>query len=212
MIRSSILKGKIEDAIKLIDKYFPGVLQEEGRGQDLHVWLKCTKFIEMIREYCEYMNSEKVKPKTENGNHTRTNGESKSPAPETCCTNTSNRKIAPIRRRCSSYATIAASLSTTNGIELHKANDCFDMMDIDSTPTNSLCGNVWERRPSISNATNGSQSNDNGRASNGDSRDIHNESTELLKQIMQYGQELKEEYGDDIREKTRSSITVTSHL
>ncbi|KAI9362698.1 hypothetical protein BD770DRAFT_359510 [Pilaira anomala] len=212
LIRSSILKGKIEDAIKLIDKYFPGVLQEEGRGQDLHLWLKCTKFIEMIREYCEYMNSKKAKPKTENGNHTRTNGETKSSVPETCCTNTSNRKIAPIRRRRSSYSTIAVSLPTTNGIELRKTNDNSEMMDIDSAPTNSLCGNVWERRPSISNPANRLQSNDNGRTSNGDSRDIHNESTEFLKRIMLYGQKLKEEYRDDIQEKTRSSITEISSL
>lgn len=43
----------MDDAMQLLDTCFPGVLQEEGRGQELHLMLKRGKFIEMMREYCD---------------------------------------------------------------------------------------------------------------------------------------------------------------
>lgn len=229
-IRSAIVNGKIDEAIRLIDMYFPGVLQEEGRGQELQLWLKCGRFIEMMRECCDYNKSRRLGSNSilENGNgivrsrkyssddlkQGMDSGENKkSRSDSTSATSPISSVNSPIptngasRGRRLSYAAMAASLSPSSSTELPKAystkklgNSNPDMMDIDdsneqlSDSNHSVCGNVWKRRASASS----SMSTDNN--SMGEA--------EYLKYVVEYGQQLQEEYRYDTRDKTRSRIVV----
>lgn len=51
MIRTAILQGRFGEAMKLINTHFPGMLQQEGRGQELCLWLKQSEFVELMRDY-----------------------------------------------------------------------------------------------------------------------------------------------------------------
>lgn len=55
-IRTAIVNGRIDEAIGLIEHHFPSLLEEQGKSTLL--LLKCGKFIEMMREYSEYAQSE----------------------------------------------------------------------------------------------------------------------------------------------------------
>lgn len=53
-IRTAILDGNIDEAIKLISFYYPRVISENPQ---IDFRLKCRKFIEMMREITEYLDS-----------------------------------------------------------------------------------------------------------------------------------------------------------
>ncbi|KAI8078456.1 concanavalin A-like lectin/glucanase domain-containing protein [Thamnidium elegans] len=181
LIRAAIVKGDIEEAMKLIDMYFPGVLQEEGRGKELQLGLKCGRFIEIMREYFEYN-------KSRTSHYKRVND-----VPETCCTNSLNRTTSQKRRL--SYAAIAASLSPSNSTELSKS----DMMDIDHLSDNALCGNVWE---SASSATNNKCST---------TSEINNGSDEYLNRAVEYGKLLREEYPEKIDSSLKDPVSLLAY-
>lgn len=229
MIRSSIVHGKIDEAIQLINAYFPGVLQEEGRGQELQLWLKCGKFIEMMREYCENnklrrmniaMDGRKISADIQN-NHDKEGTEGRAPSGSIYNGSAANSPIPtvssppppPIRGRRLSYAAIAASLSPSTSTETPSSQHA-DMMDVDEHLKNdtitdtSSNGLVWSRRSSIPSNTNFLSEN----TLNGDENAqiaTNNEAAQSLKKVMQYGQSLQEEYRHDTREKTRSSLVVS---
>jgi hypothetical protein len=229
VIRSAIINGKIDEAIRLMDMYFPGVLQEEGRGQELQLGLKCGRFVEMMRGYCEDNKNRRLRANSVARNGV-TRSRSSSNSDLHLDTEEDNRKRAnsasvaspthssfdspiptmvggpPNKGRRLSYAAIAASLSPSSNTEMPKSNNHYDadMMDIDDVyPTNNKDNNTWARRTSIPNATtNGSLTT--GEEENGNS----SEAADTLKLVMQYGQSLQEEYRHDTREKTRSSLVV----
>ncbi|RCI00445.1 hypothetical protein CU098_011082, partial [Rhizopus stolonifer] len=111
LIRSAIIHGNIDEAIRLIHLYFPGVLQEEGRGKELQLWLKCGKFVEMMRDYCNM--SRKIQDET--------------PLPPPPSPPTNGRRL--------SYAAIAASLSPSSSSELPK-----EMTEVDYRSTVNVWG------------------------------------------------------------------------
>lgn len=197
VIRSAIVNGKIDEAIRLIQTYFPGVLEEEGRGQELQLWLKCGRFVEMMREYCEYNkrsrpNVDTTRSRSSSIGDLGLDGDQGPRSP-----------VSPPPRvgRRLSYAAIAASLSPSTSSEVIK-NEGDDMMDIDIVqPNNNHLpeGNVWKRRSSACSATLGSDS------SNIDENN-QQEAADALKSVMEYGQRLQEEYRHDTQEKTRSSL------
>lgn len=171
-IRSAIVHGKIEEAIHLIDTYFPGLLEEEERGQELQLRLKCGKFVEMMREYCDQNKTRRL----------RTNSMDGGDAPPVV--ETRSKSISgPSTRRRLSYASIASG----------------DPMDVDKPSEPYLPkGSIWARKPSIS----GLSDEHLKPPSDG------TEAANYLKVVMQYGQQLQEEYRHDTREKTRSRLVV----
>lgn len=228
MIRSSIIHGNIDEAIQLIDAYFPGVLQEEGRGQELQLWLKCGKFVEMMREYCEHNKSRRPDGRRMSvdlqSTLNRGGSEDHSRSKSICNGSVSNSPIptasspspTPMPGRRLSYAAIAASLSPSTSTETPRPQQA-DMMDIDEQLNNdtmpdnstSLNGIVWNKRSSILSDTSNGLLGDN--TLNGeDYVTTNNGASQSLKMVMQYGQNLQEEYRHDTREKTRSSLVVSS--
>ncbi|KAI9473628.1 MAG: hypothetical protein EXX96DRAFT_578714 [Benjaminiella poitrasii] len=232
LIRSAIIHGNIDGAIELIDKYFPGVLQEEGRGQELQLALKCGKFVEMMREYCECNKTRKLRANSmslEVDSATLTNGtqsldqnepkRSKSISASNYPVPTSSTSSGMSGGRRLSYAAIAASLTPSTSTETPHHND--DMMDVDSsehihptavnknnneTPSigEPVNGHMWTRRPSLANSSH-LLSEDHSLAANDDTTGS-NQAANSLKLVMQYGQKLQEEYRHDTREKIRSSL------
>lgn len=237
VIRSAIVKGKIDEAIKLINTYFPGVLQEEGRGQELQLWLKCGRFVEMMRACCNKSRKVGSIPKLENGNglvrsrkyssddlksgmqEGGENKKSRSESPIASSPTTSITSPIPtigfLRGRRPSYAEMAASLSPSSSTELPKKLSSkdphcdTDMMDIDDSNdhNHSVYGNVWARRTSASSATNSLGSTDNNSTEDENGNNV--ETSESLKHVMEYGQKLQEEYRHDTRDKTRSRLVVS---
>lgn len=209
MIRSAIINGKIDESIKLIDQYFPGVLQEEGRGQELQLWLKCGRFIEMMREYCEHNKNRRSRTthQQENGNGTN---QSSSTSDEIASPSSSFNSPIPTmtnRGRRPSYAAIAATLSPSSSADVSTTtkNNDVDMMDIDHVqPT------TWTRRASHhnTNTVNGFMNNGTTEQQDGGGGG-DKEAADALKLVMQYGQSLQEEYRHDTQEKTRSSLVVS---
>ena len=123
VIRSAIINGRIDEATQLINTYFPGVLEEEGRGQDLQLWLKCGRFIEMMRDYCESNKTRIEQPRSKKMTSPSMGG-----------------------KRRPSYASIAATLSPSSSADLPEDMTEEDMMDIDSHPSDKSNGNAWKRR------------------------------------------------------------------
>jgi hypothetical protein len=215
VIRHAIVNGKIDKAIRSIDTYFPGVLEEEGRGKELQLWLKCGRFVEMMREYCEY---------NENGGTTRSRSSSSGdigldahkfvepPTPS------SPKSIPKVGRRLS-YAAMAASLSPSNSTEMipklsTPTHEDADMMDIDpvhpnhSSSSSNSNGNVWKRRTSACSANNSFAGLDSHSTMEDGNSNVSHEVADALKLVMQYGQKLQEEYRHDTQEKTRASLVV----
>ncbi|PHZ15705.1 SPRY-domain-containing protein [Rhizopus microsporus ATCC 52813] len=58
-IRSAIIRGDIDDAIRLIQQHFPKLLDQGERGKSVQLMLKCGKFVEMMREYSSSINQKK---------------------------------------------------------------------------------------------------------------------------------------------------------
>lgn len=144
----------------------------------------------MMREYCEYnKRSDTTRSRSSSSGDLDGDQTSKSP-------------VSPPPRvgRRLSYAAMAASLSPSKTV-----NEGEDMMEIDTvqpSSNNHLSeGNVWKRRSSACSATLGSDS------SNIDEGN-HQEAADALKNVMEYGQMLQEEYRHDTQEKTRSSLVV----
>ncbi|KAI7907388.1 uncharacterized protein BX663DRAFT_495737 [Cokeromyces recurvatus] len=228
LIRSAIIHGNIDEAIELINKYFPGVLQEEGRGQELQLALKCGKFIEMMREYCECSKTRRLKT-----NSVLLGSESRSSINDNSSLDIdkqtyskpitinnhpipSNSASSSNGKRRLSYAAIAASLSPSNSTETPQNRTNGDMMEVDgnesnnknnnetiSSLTESMNGHIWTRRSSITN-NNTIFKEDSSLANDNTSNSNHTANS--LRLVMRYGQKLQEEYRHDTREKTRSSL------
>ncbi|CEP11470.1 hypothetical protein [Parasitella parasitica] len=226
LIRSAIIHGKIDQAIVLIDKYFPGVLQEEGRGEELQLALKCGKFIEMMREYCECNKTRRLRTASVDSRipsdtsdqflniEDRTQRSNSVSGPSAGHHQTNS--MPPPGRRLS-YAAMAASLSPSSSTETPRQQT--DSMDVDddlintvSNGTSSTDGNVDSRRSSVANTNGGGSLNGNHFTAATIETENDTTSTEAansLKLVMQYGQALQKEYQHDTRGKTRSSLVVT---
>jgi hypothetical protein len=198
VIRSSIVHGNIDEAIQLIDAYFPGVLQEEGRGQELQLWLKCGKFVEMMREHCEHNKSKRA------DSHDRGSTKRSKSICNGSLANATIPAASPpppsMSGRRPSYAAIAASLSPSTSTEYPLQTD---MMDIDEHSKSEDKSNAWGRR-----ASNTDFLDENG--DNHGQMAARNEAAQSLNKVMEYGQRLQEEYRHDTRDKTRSSLVVSS--
>lgn len=234
VIRSAIINGKIDEAIKLIDLYFPGVLQEEGRGKELQLGLKCGRFIEMMRECCNYNKSKRFETSsvTENNNGIRRSrkhsddnlkqnmesGENKKCRSN--CTSPNSSLDSPIptsvvsRGRRLSYAAMAASISPSSSTELPKSyttktpdNISPDMMEID-IKNEKLSDNNSSPCGNVWGRRTSASSATNSLMSTDTKLTGVDETTESLKHVMEYGQKLQEEYRNDTRDKTRSRLVV----
>ncbi|KAI8387051.1 concanavalin A-like lectin/glucanase domain-containing protein [Blakeslea trispora] len=183
LIRSAIIHGRIDEAIRLINLYFPGVLQEEGRGQELQLWLKCGKFVEMMRSYCELQNKMRE--------------DSMLPLSSSSSSNTSNSLSSATgatihNKRKMSYSDMANSSDPSSKDTV--------MVEADQEDETKLKDgvNIWGKRPNISMES----SNDPL-----DPDESFQEATaQHLKDIMHYGQTLQDEYKHDTREKTKASL------
>ncbi|KAI8639990.1 hypothetical protein BD408DRAFT_420470 [Parasitella parasitica] len=224
LIRSAIIHGDIDQAIALIDEYFPGVLQEEGRGEELQLALKCGKFIEMMRDYCDCNKSRRLRTASVdsrissdapdqllNANEDRTQRSNSVSGPSTTQYHTNS--IPPPGRRLS-YAAMAASLSPSSSTETPRQQT--ENMDLDddhidtvSDTTRSTEGNVSSKCTNMTSANSSNTSNGNhftATAMEGENDTTSAEAANSLKLVMQYGQTLQKEYQHDIRGKTRSSL------
>ncbi|KAG1043143.1 hypothetical protein G6F43_011730 [Rhizopus delemar] len=54
-IRTALNRGQINEAIRLIEKAYPTLLERDDRGSSTKMMLECGKFIEMVRDYCDSM-------------------------------------------------------------------------------------------------------------------------------------------------------------
>ncbi|KAF7723012.1 hypothetical protein EC973_002428 [Apophysomyces ossiformis] len=133
-IRAALLAGQVDRAMELTQTYFPGVLDEQGKGENIVFELKCRKFIEMISEYTEQEHALRRKsqaantleddrmsisstdmqssvcseePETVNGTGRR------KPIPICTSPSSSSAPVSASGRRLS-YAAIAASVSPTS--------------------------------------------------------------------------------------------------
>ncbi|KAL9542792.1 hypothetical protein MBANPS3_008429 [Mucor bainieri] len=229
LIRSAIIHGHIDRAITLIDQYFPGVLQEEGRGEELQLSLKCGKFVEMMREYCECSKSRRLRTNSVDSrisaetsdqflhaNEDRTTRSNSVSGPATAHSHTSP---IPTPGRRLSYAAIAASLSPSSSTEIPRQQrsdamdvDVDDEMDSSFKPPDSAAsshgnGNAWSSRPSItpSHSNNGLNGDHLSASVNDENSTSSTEVADALKLVMQYGQKLQNEYQNDTQ-KTRSKL------
>ncbi|GAN02390.1 ran-binding protein 10-like [Mucor ambiguus] len=216
LIRSAIIHGHIDQAITLIDKYFPGVLQEEGRGEELQLSLKCGKFVEMMREYCECSKSRRLRTNSVDSRisaetsdqflHANEDRSTRSNSVSGPATAHSHANPIPTPGRRLSYAAIAASLSPSNSTEIpHQQQD--DSMDVDNETSSNYKtpdSTAWSRRPSTtpSNVLNGDHLS---AAVNEENSTSSTEVADSLKLVMQYGQRLQNEYQNDTQ-KTRSKL------
>lgn len=199
VIRSAIINGQIDEAISLICRYFPGLLEEEKRGRELQLQLKCGKFVEMMRRYCEKNKSRRLRTNSMGCRPLETES---SDSDHLTVGNRSKSISGPSagKSRRLSYASIAATLSPSSSTE---------MMDIDShkselSPDHLPKGNIWTRRPSIAVLDNSHE--DHLKPTNEDA--TSNEAANYLKLVMKYGQQLQEEYHKDTRDETRSRLVV----
>ncbi|KAI8991187.1 hypothetical protein BDF20DRAFT_843185 [Mycotypha africana] len=254
-IRAAIIAGKIDEAIHLMEAYYPGVLQQEGRGKDLQLWLKCGKFVEMMREFCESQRLSLLKSDDSKGEmmegHENTNTLQKgcnlpkikrsssldnhSPTPQPV---TGKRRL--------SYAAIAASPQSEIPPQPQPTTST-DSMDIDrqsvdnngsvnladSTSQFLSDSYAWtKRRTSISNLLNhngtthpldsgakSASSNSlekdnpfivnhaiNNKEGNAELNAANNDNASQWKKLLEYGQQLSEEYRYDSRTKTKSYL------
>ncbi|EIE78093.1 hypothetical protein RO3G_02797 [Rhizopus delemar RA 99-880] len=54
-IRTALNRGQINEAIRLIEKAYPTLLERDDRGRSTKMMLECGEFIEMVRDYCDSM-------------------------------------------------------------------------------------------------------------------------------------------------------------
>ncbi|CAO3649871.1 unnamed protein product [Mucor fragilis] len=218
-IRSAIIHGHIDQAITLIDKYFPGVLQEEGRGEELQLSLKCGKFVEMMREYCECSKSRRLRTNSVDSrisaetsgqflhaSEDRTARSNSVSGPATV--QTSHPRPVPTPGRRLSYAAIAASLSPSSSTEIpRQQDDSMDVNDAVDPSPNHGSDNAWSRRPSITASSSNNTLNGEHMSApvNEENSTSNTEVADSLKLVMQYGQKLQNEYQNDTQ-KTRSKL------
>lgn len=185
--------------------------------------LKCRKFVEMIREYCEY-NKQQAAAKDDvadmdngifdkNGIDINKDGKSGSMGEQ------QYHSISPSvsgGRRRPSYAAIAASLSPSNSSELMKRasidNGNDESMDIDSENSltvNSGGGHIWKKRGSVCSTGTTSSFLSTDRSMMDEEENTSQTDAPTLKAIMHYGQQLQDEYRNDHHEKTRSALVVS---
>lgn len=218
--------------------YFPGVLQEEGRGQELQLWLKCGRFVEMMRECCSHNKGRLLGANSisENGNglvrsrkysyddlkqdmHEGENKKSRSDSPSASSPTTSIHSPIPTaeisRGRRLSYAAMAASLSPSSSTELPKAHSSNvidnnpDIMDIDDCNDSNHSGcGNIWGRRTSTSSATNSFMSTDNNSTIEDGNGNSIETAESLKHVMEYGQKLQEEYRYDTREKTRCRLVV----
>ncbi|EPB86276.1 hypothetical protein HMPREF1544_06918 [Mucor circinelloides 1006PhL] len=219
LIRSAIIHGNIDQAITLIDKYFPGVLQEEGRGEELQLSLKCGKFVEMMREYCECSKSRRLRTNSvdsrmsaETSSQSLNANEDRTIRSNSVSGPSAAHNPTPTPGRRLSYAAIAASLSPSSSTETpRQQQDSMDVdddmdpnykMDLGVAPNDSA--NTWSGRPCPSN--NGlNEEHLSAPTQEENSSTSSTEVADSLKLVMQYGQKLQNEYQNDTQ-KTRSKL------
>ncbi|KAI8997559.1 hypothetical protein BDB01DRAFT_771549 [Pilobolus umbonatus] len=229
-IRASIISGCIDEAIQLIEMYYPGLLQEEKRGKNIQLCLKCGKFIEMMRQYCDNNEAERTQtsdtiedksyqPKsTSDMSDTNQYSTNQSVSRSISIPLSSSSSIVKPGKRRLSYAAIAAALSPSSSTEtahhsLGSGYNDVDMMDLDSDTYqhggsdthHSAHGNVWTKRSN--------------RNSNHDKQMLENKDNFMtddgdfsLKSIMAYGQHLQDEYRNDTQESTKAKLVEISSL
>ncbi|KAG0171165.1 hypothetical protein DFQ29_008975 [Apophysomyces sp. BC1021] len=138
-IRTALISGQVDRAIELTQKYFPGVLDENGKGEQIMFELKCRKFVEMMSDYTEQEHA--LRRKNEAGSISEDDrlsiGSSdvlgsicgdeaevldgvgrRKPMP-ICTTSTSSSTPVSASGRRLSYAAIAASVSPTSSSGFH---------------------------------------------------------------------------------------------
>ncbi|KAG1104368.1 hypothetical protein G6F42_017100 [Rhizopus arrhizus] len=219
LIRSAIIHGNIDQAITLIDKYFPGVLQEEARGEELQLSLKCGKFVEMMREYCECSKSRRLRTNSvdsrmsaETSSQSLNANEDRTIRSNSVSGPSAAHNPTPTPGRRLSYAAIAASLSPSSSTETpRQQQDSMDVdddmgpnykMDLGVAPNDSA--NTWSGRTCPTN--NGlNEEHLSAPTQEENSSTSSMEVADSLKLVMQYGQKLQNEYQNDTQ-KTRSKL------
>lgn len=225
VIRSAIIHGNIDQAITLIDKYFPGVLQEEARGEELQLSLKCGKFVEMMREYCECSKSRRLRTNSvdsrmsaETSSQSLNANEDRTIRSNSVSGPSAAHNPTPTPGRRLSYAAIAASLSPSSSTETpRQQQDSMDVdddmgpnykMDLGVAPNDSA--NTWSGRTCPTN--NGlNEEHLSAPTQEENSSTSSMEVADSLKLVMQYGQKLQNEYQNDTQ-KTRSKLVVSQIL
>ncbi|CEG84156.1 hypothetical protein RMATCC62417_18001 [Rhizopus microsporus] len=133
-IRSAIIRGDIDDAIRLIQQYFPKLLDQGERGKSVQLMLKCGKFVEMMREYCEHTHKKNGKSPFE-------------------CNELGEMPKPSKQKRRLSYAEIASSINQKKDVNLesskhtkheHSENQAH-MMDIDEKSEKDVSAESLER-------------------------------------------------------------------
>lgn len=133
-IRSAIIRGDIDDAIRLIQQHFPKLLDQGERGKSVQLMLKCGKFVEMMREYCEHTHKKNGKSPFECNEF----GELPKPSKQ---------------KRRLSYAEIASSINQKKDVNLegskHTKHEHSEtqahMMDIDEKSEKDVSAESLER-------------------------------------------------------------------